>query len=688
MKKITLTFLITLFFLNAYAYEKGSIYKWEGSQNTKWEDGRNWVNQSGTQYAENSPPSNGSSWMVKDYAIVIIENTSPNQPVISEDVEITSLILRDGAKLEISDGINFEITHEYEYDDDDANAPDWNKVENNGAILIGKNGKMEVLKYFDNAQNGIITSNGTYIVHRLINNFGSIFVPPSGQMILDDALENSKLISNYGNIDINGNVNNKTAGEITIKSDKNGTGSLITNGTITNNGNGTMTVERWIDNHDTDVTDGNDNKWHLVSSPVTDEKFGAFYGHFLNYYEVAGGNFKAEKDPSIPLEVGRGYVARYDGKLPNSVGNIIIFDDGTFNTGDKTISLETGVGNTWFDLPQNFNLIGNPFPSNLSWDDVYFSSGNSNNVTPFLYYYNDNSNGIGEDTNMGGNVTNGWIVYEANDPSDGSYNPVPENYISSGQGFGVVLKSNPTNNNILIVNSARTHSKGNGFGKKSNTKTNYSFTLMAESNNLIDKSKFEFNKNATADYDEMYDAYKFNSFGNSPVVSFLSDDGKKLSVCRESESESVNLGFNMSVSGEVTFSLNNVNDFSGIILEDKQKNTFTDLTKNTYSFNHSSNDEETGRFTLHFKKETLSEVEETVGVKIYSNNNRIFIQPNKVITDAIVNIYNTNGQLVLSKQYSTLEKEEIETNLNRGIYIIEINSNEDRIVTKINLNTL
>jgi hypothetical protein len=152
--------------------------------------------------------------------------------------------------------------------------------------------------------------------------------------------------------------------------------------------------------------------------------------------------------------------------------------------------------------------------------------------------------------------------------------------------------------------------------------------------------------------------------------------------------ESVNLGFNMSVSGEVTFSLNNVNDFSGIILEDKQKNTFTDLTKNTYSFNHSSNDEETGRFTLHFKKETLSEVEETVGVKIYSNNNRIFIQPNKVITDAIVNIYNTNGQLVLSKQYSTLEKEEIETNLNRGIYIIEINSNEDRIVTKINLNTL
>ena len=497
---------------------------------------------------------------------------------------------------------------------------------------------------------------------------------------------NSITISNDNGLSI------KTVGKLTvadklvnekniiIKSDDTSTGSLITNGSVTNTGTGTMTVERWIDSHDADLSDGNDNKWHLVSSPVTGAKSGAFSGHFLNYYtpnDVNGRNFHAYASKEVSLEVGKGYITRYDGTLPNSVSNIIELT-GTFNTGDGITSptLEKGVGNSFFLLPEEFNLVGNPYPSSIDWHE--FQTDNSSLITTTLYYYVDEGNGVVDGGNAG-TVKNGWQTYNISQNND-------NRYIGIGQGFGVSLKSGVTTGNLIFNNDVRTHTHtaGSGFNKKGNTIHN-SLVLKTVSDIFYDEISLRFNEISTVNFDDDYDAYKFNSFGDAPTPSFISADGKRLARCETPSIESIDLGFNMSKNGEVTFSLSNVQDFDEIILEDKSNNTFTDLTKNTYSFQHSTDDAETGRFTLHFKKETLSEVEETVGMKVYSSSNNIFIQSNRTLTNATVNLFNTNGQLILSKNYSSLINEQINTNISSGVYLIEVSSNENRFTTRINI---
>jgi hypothetical protein len=151
------------------------------------------------------------------------------------------------------------------------------------------------------------------------------------------------------------------------------------------------------------------------------------------------------------------------------------------------------------------------------------------------------------------------------------------------------------------------------------------------------------------------------------------------------QSESVNLGFNMATSGEVTFSLSNVQDFTEIILEDKVENTFTDLMKDTYTFNYSDEDAEQGRFTIHFNRETLSEVEELTGMNIYSNNNGVHIISNEKLSNVNVVIYSLTGQVIFSNSYETLINEVINTN-NKGVYILKLTSDDGEVISKLILN--
>ncbi|MCK5906440.1 MAG: T9SS type A sorting domain-containing protein, partial [Flavobacteriales bacterium] len=324
----------------------------------------------------------------------------------------------------------------------------------------------------------------------------------------------------------------------------------------------------------------------------------------------------------------------------------------------------------------NFNLVVNPYTSNINWGRMWNDlqvGENKGVVDATMYYYEDNSSSEGDQS--------GWKTYNANTTfGDG------DGFISMGQAFGVLLTDNSSNatGTLYFRTEFQTHEGGNVFHKKSKSFGNY-FELNTISNNLTDKIYFKFNESTSDAYDANHDAYKFNSFGETPTPYFVSSDNKRLAICEMPKSESVELGFVMDADGEVVFSLSNVQDFDEIILEDKSNNTFTDLTKNQYSFQHSTDDAETGRFTLHFKKETLSEVEETVGMKVYSSSNNIFIQSNRTLTNATVNLFNTNGQLILSKNYSSLINEQINTNISSGVYLIEVSSNENRFTTRINI---
>ena len=469
---------------------------------------------------------------------------------------------------------------------------------------------------------------------------------------------------------VQGNIDN--GGDFIIESKditSTGTGLLITNGTVKNNG--TMTVQRRIDD--------SKSKWQLVSSPVEDAVSGIFKGHFLNWYDEGPGDFHAISAVDHAMGIGEGFVVKFAGdKGVQGMPNPMLFN-GAFNTDDVDVALVPGVGNTWFDLPEGFNFVGNPYPSNLDWDMV---KGENSAIDATYYYYVDTGNGEGTDITPGTGGTNGWQTYTS---GAGGANQ----NITIGQGFGVVATGN-IGGTLHIPNKARTFAASNGFNKKQKTKSDY-FELNAVSNNIIDKIYFHENNEATTSYDGKYDAYKLNSFGASPTPSFVSADNKKLAVCETPFVESINMGFIMSESGEVEFSLKDVEGFSEIILEDKLEGKYPDLTEENYVFQYTSEgskidkSKEFDRFTLHFTKEALTEPEELVSLKIYTYNNSVFIESPIIIKNVSVKLYSLTGQLTFEKHYSSLKEKEIRTNMKKGVYLLEVTSEKGKITQKISL---
>jgi len=397
-----------------------------------------------------------------------------------------------------------------------------------------------------------------------------------------------------------------------------------------------------------------------VSPNVIGETSNAFRGHYLNWYDEGPGEFHAYRSSSEVLNIGQGYVSRF-GTIGGT--NPIILE-GEYFTGDKNVTLDAGVGETTLKLPAGFNLLGNPYPSSLKWDDVYNYDRNDTVVSKFMYYYKSPT----------------WKQADAEIIVD------KDNIISSGQGFGVVLLHNNTayQHTLRIPNAARTNNLGNGFNKKGQN-LNLTFTLVANSNDVVDEIVYKENSDATTNYDYQYDAFKLNSFGVSPTPSFVTTDDKRLAICETPSVESIDLAFNMNADGEVVFSLSDVADFSNIILEDKQENTFTDLIKGTYTFQHSIDDAELGRFTLHFSKNALSEKEDNIDLKVYSYRKTLYISSTEVLKDVSVKLYNMRGQQVFDKKYSSLRDKKIDTTLNYGIYILEVTSTNGTSTQKISL---
>ena len=254
-----------------------------------------------------------------------------------------------------------------------------------------------------------------------------------------------------------------------------------------------------------------------------------------------------------------------------------------------------------------------------------------------------------------------------------------------GQGFGVVMIDNTSSKTFTIPKDARTHTTSTSVFHKKNSIENYSFILKSISNNVVDDIKFSFNESASNNYDVEYDAFKLKSFGVSPTPSFITDDGYKLSICEMPNSKFINLGFSMGISGEVTFSIVDANNFGEIILEDKSSNQFIDLLQNTYTFNYLDDEKEIGRFVLHFKQETLNEVEQLIDLNVYSNQGDIYIKNHVNLSNVKINIYSISGLLVHTKKYTTLLNTKIQTTL-KGVYILEIKSDEGVTTTKISLN--
>lgn len=432
-------------------------------------------------------------------------------------------------------------------------------------------------------------------------------------------------------------VNNLTVdanGTILLKSpaDNGVAGSLITLGTVTNNG--TMKAERFVSR----------GKYTYLSPPnlstnsqlFTNNSNGYFNPNFY-YYNQA---FDALVEPgsatySIWKDDSYGYsdawIEAHDGEggtgitldVPcrgyayyNDIDKMFVFD-GTFTTADQLHTVtyddndnsQAGV-NGYFD---GWNLMANPFPSALDWEDaswdktyvdasVYYWDGTFENEGNYKYY-------VASTYNDGTNVVNGG-----------------SQFIPASQAFFVKAKSTVGSGGqeITIPNDARKHSGQDFWGKSNSSKStktsNGFFRLQANVDGFSDELVVRYIPEATDLYDGDYDAYKMYSFStNMPQIytyNELNGAGYAINSLPVSDMDQiVPVGFEIGKNGVsncdiqlLDYNMNN----NHIYIQDVNENTVQNLISNpNYNFILQDSADIRERFFIYF--------EENVAPIVYSD---------------------------------------------------------------------
>lgn len=343
--------------------------------------------------------------------------------------------------------------------------------------------------------------------------------------------------------------------------------------------------------------------------------------------------------------------ANYDGNmtfsqayLVQAISPEIIQFKGTFNTGEIN-----------FPLEQGWNLIYNPYPSPIDWNNE--SGWNKQGISDDIYFLDPNNNGNSQNLSTYNGLVN---TFSANQ------------YINSMQGFFIYATDE---NAILTIND-------NAKVKNSDVQEN-NYSL----NNIL-KFEFENSENETDEAiiyfsDNDNDSYKIEPLRETKTYTYVLSNPEKYgiaSIIQETPDTTITVGFKSSTAGTCTFRVTDFDFSVPVILKDLLTGDTTTLELGTeYQFSASTN-EPVNRFKIYFGNYTtnISEIENSI--EIYSDGNTLNIFSNSPST---INIYNVLGQTVLSTKFKNFKQI---NNLKTGIYIVEIFNKNEYKTQKIIIN--
>ena len=404
-------------------------------------------------------------------------------------------------------------------------------------------------------------------------------------------------------------------------------GSLITAGSITNNG--TINTQRTI----------SDAQWHLVSSPVMDATANVFLGDYLQTYSEATDVWTDIVDPATLLIPGQGYAMWGQAKATTYTFT------GTPNTGNVSHGYTYTPGGN--PLHYGFNLMGNPYPSSIDWDLL-------NETYGAVYYYTGSA----------------YVTW--NGGGAGSQ------YVPPLQGFMIAPGSAGTLN---LTNAHRTHSGTSNYYKDSELEPG-TIVLQAGNSNFMDELYIMLNENATPNFDLPFDAWKLISEESfvSQIFSYTGD--KMLSMDQRPECDQIPLGFRCGEGGIFSIGLKQNTTSGKTWLEDKQMNVFYDMSLGTYSFDHSPVDPD-NRFILHLNPMGIP-TEAIADIEIYSSGDKLYVKtPNQLIQN--VRIYDPTGRIVAESAGNGSQEMDIWLDVQQGIYLVTILTTSDAQTKKVYL---
>lgn len=357
----------------------------------------------------------------------------------------------------------------------------------------------------------------------------------------------------------------------------------------------------------------------------TPKNYSGHIGENMFYYDASTSAWVAVPNASHAFD-GRGF-AIYMGGVAFGTLPKTISVHGSLISGNRNISLS--YNNTGSTKNDGWNLVSNPYPSNLDWESVKGNlTGNTNNSLALW-------NGSQYATYLSSGVnTNGG-----------------RRYIAPMQAFFVNVSSGGNGDVLPFTNSHRVTDSTASVMRTAPVEQ-VKLRVFEAGSTTSDEIVVYFDANATDDYDASYDAVKLKSQEEAVPNLYSIAGTSELSINALTNfdvNRVVELGFESTKAGQYTIHMiaGLANQGWDVYLYDKEAEEFNDIANADYTFKHSSNNN-TNRFSLHFSKQTEPNNNENVDfVSIISTANLMLFNFDKSVEGtANIEFINLMGQVV------------------------------------------
>ncbi|OYT13464.1 MAG: hypothetical protein B6I19_04990 [Bacteroidetes bacterium 4572_114] len=454
--------------------------------------------------------------------------------------------------------------------------------------------------------------------------YGTFTVPSSYTF----TIPSGGLATLYGDMTVDGTLTNSEGNAgLVIKSNVNGTGSLI------ENDGASATVERYIVQYSDD-----DHGWHLLGSPV-------------GTFAIDGSDFDPGDDPSgndlYRWEESTAYWMNYKNGDPTQIvpgtGYLTAWETtdtkdftGALNNSDVAIS---GLTYTSANDYTGAHLLGNPFPSAIKWNDGNWAL---NNISATAKVWNETS---------------------------ASYSDIATNgIIPSANGF--MVEATAAAASLTIPKAARVHNDQAWYKN-----TDHYILLIARDleNNTAQETNIRINEQATNTYDPLFDSHFFTGF----APSFYSQiEGHALSTNtfpELSEELEIPLGFVKNDASQFTIELDleKLMPETEVFLTDQKTGSVQDMVSNpVYQFTSFEGDE-VSRFILKFTEaNSISNTGNNDKFIVYTANGMVYIN-SQLNLDGEIKLVDLAGR-TLSTTKLIDGSGSLNTNGKHGFFIVSV----------------
>jgi hypothetical protein len=439
---------------------------------------------------------------------------------------------------------------------------------------------------------------------------------------------NTLTVNSGGTVTVENGITNN--GAIVIEDN----GSLVQNTKDGPNTGTNYTVERQSTSQ---LEEGNYTYW---SSPLTSSTLAQVTSAQQYYSFTASTQTWVAETSSSSMTPAKGYINTGDSGITYPNTYTASFNGSAFNNGDISITLGFSSDG---DADNDWNLLGNPYPSAIDADT--FIADNTN-IGGTLYFWTHNTA-----DSVGDNTQDDYVLWNGSGGTGScSGCTAPDGNIASGQGFFAQALSTGS---ATFTNSMRVSGSNSLFYKGQRPKKEKNrIWLNLNSENGFSQTLIAFLKDATDGVDRIYDGLRLNGGGNVSFYSVL--EGKKFGIQGKSslhEEEIIPIGFDASETGNFKIEIDHSEGAlkkSKIILVDEELGIEHNLNK-PYLFTVNQVGSYMSRFKIliNTKKKHLKHTSNK-NLRVHLKKNRLMIASKKTLTE--VKIYSIYGKLLYTKK--------------------------------------